>query len=397
MTGDVVGTLAYMAPEQAAGRRVDARADLYAVALVLYEALAGLNPMRGANPADTARRVGGPVPSLQRHRKDLPPELCAALDRALRTNPGERGTLADLGDALEDALTEVDDDGGTIARHPLERPALLPPVPRGGPRIAHALGTALIAAGAVAAFGSGATLSIPALAAAVAVVTAVLPRLGWVGAMAGTVVVLAAGEALTGGSEAVAAAGSAAILALAALPIPFVLAGSPRAWSAPVLAPLLGLTGLAGAFPALAGRAATWGRRAALGALGAWWLLLAEVLADRTLHLGPVSGSPAGDSVRGALSIAGDAVGDLVTAGLPLLLVVWAAAAVVLPWLVRGRHLALDVVAATMWAAGLGSATVALAQWLAVEPRGAVPGAVVAGVAAVAGARMGDFAHVERE
>jgi hypothetical protein len=55
-----------------------------------------------------------------------------------------------------------------------------------------------------------------------------------------------------------------------------------------------------------------------------------------------------------------------------------------------------------MWAAGLASATAALVPWLAdavpvAEPRGLVAGAVVAGVAAVAGARMGDFAHVDRE
>lgn len=46
-TGDVVGTLAYMAPEQAEGREAGAPADLYAAALVLYEALSGVNPIRG--------------------------------------------------------------------------------------------------------------------------------------------------------------------------------------------------------------------------------------------------------------------------------------------------------------------------------------------------------------
>src|ERR687895_449008 len=80
-TGDVVGTLAYMAPEQAAGQPVDERVDLYSLALELFE----------------------------------------ALDRALAPEPDDRGTLGELGDALADALPDVSDDGGTIAPHPLER------------------------------------------------------------------------------------------------------------------------------------------------------------------------------------------------------------------------------------------------------------------------------------
>ena len=71
-TGDVVGTLAYMAPEQADGHRVDERADLYSLALVLYEGLAGVNPVRAGSPAATARRLGTVLPPLQRKRKDLP-------------------------------------------------------------------------------------------------------------------------------------------------------------------------------------------------------------------------------------------------------------------------------------------------------------------------------------
>src|SRR5215213_7538232 len=120
-TGDVVGTLAYMAPEQAAGQRVDERADLYSLALVLYEALAGTNPVRAGSPAETARRLGMRLPALRRARRDLPAELCAAIDRALEPAPEHRGTLADLVAALEQALPDVDDEGGTIAPHPAER------------------------------------------------------------------------------------------------------------------------------------------------------------------------------------------------------------------------------------------------------------------------------------
>jgi hypothetical protein len=116
--------------------------------------------------------------------------------------------------------------------------------------------------------------------------------------------------------------------------------------------------------------------RAALGAAGLWWLLLAEPLLDRELAVGTPPGS------------AGDVLETLATSGVLLLAPLWAAAAVVLPWLVRGRSLALDVVGAATWAAALASGTAAVAGWAGLaEPRGLAAGAVVAGVLALAGAR----------
>ncbi|MBA3301095.1 MAG: serine/threonine protein kinase, partial [Thermoleophilaceae bacterium] len=82
MTGDVVGTLAYMAPEQAEGERVSAAADVYSLALTLYEGWTGTNPVHAATPAATARRMGKRLPSLARARRDLPPELAEAIDAA---------------------------------------------------------------------------------------------------------------------------------------------------------------------------------------------------------------------------------------------------------------------------------------------------------------------------
>ena len=115
-TGDVLGTLAYMAPEQADGRDAEEAADLYSLALVLYEALSGTNPVRGTTPAQTARRIGNRVPSLAQERRDLSRELIEALDCALLARPRARGTLAELGEALagarRSAATELVDAGG---------------------------------------------------------------------------------------------------------------------------------------------------------------------------------------------------------------------------------------------------------------------------------------------
>ena len=102
-TGDVLGTVAYMAPEQIEGHEVDGQADLYSLALVLYEALAGVNPVRGPTPAATARRIGSQLAPLERRRGDLPRPLTRALDLAL-ARARAAGTLEDLHLALEEAL-----------------------------------------------------------------------------------------------------------------------------------------------------------------------------------------------------------------------------------------------------------------------------------------------------
>ncbi len=374
LTGDVVGTLAYMAPEQAAGRAVDERADLYALGLVLYEALAGANPVKAGSPSATARRIGTVLPPLAGKRGDLPAGLCAALDRAILPDPEARGELDELFDAIADALPEVSDAGGLIAPHPFERriPALPPAI---GRLVAPAAAGALVWA-ALAGLTPDPALQ-PALGAAAAVaLVALLPRAGWLLAAAATALALALGPAPRPGAALL-------LAALAAAP-PLLLRADGRAWSLPAVAPALGLLGLAGAYPALAGRAPRWSTRAALGALGAWWLVLAEPLLERALVFGPAPGTPGRPSFDGAPGIAaGDVIAKACSSGALLLALVWGAAALVAPWLVRGRSLPADLVGATVWAAGLAATTAALGEWLGgrvgqAAPVGLVPGAVAA-------------------
>jgi hypothetical protein len=374
LTGDVVGTLAYMAPEQAAGERVDDRADLYALALVLYEALAGSNPVRAGSPAATARRVGTVLPPLQRARRDLPEALCAALDRALAPDPEARGELEELADALEDELTEVSDEGGTLAPLPLERARVT--VPRLVGRLLGALGTGALAGAACAVTAHPPLQPLPA-AAVVAGVVLAFPRAGWAAAALAAVVGLAGDRP-----------GDAALLALALIMVPLLVRGRGTAWSLPAAAPLLGLAGLAGAYPALAGRVRGVAARAGLGAAGAVWALLAEPVLGRALVLD--APAPARGWDAGAGRALADAAWPLVTSGAAALAALWALAAVVSPWLVRGRSTAVDVVAATSWAAGLAAATAAVAERVGgpgAHAPGGVPGAVAAAVTVLALAR----------
>ena len=128
------------------------------------------------------------------------------------------------------------------------------------------------------------------VAAGAAALTAVLPRTGWLATTAGVAGLLAFSPAPR--------PGAALLVLLLALAPALLLRADGRAWPLPAAAPLLGLVGLAGAYPALAGHAPRWTARAALGALGAWWVVLAEPLLERALVLGPAPGHRVARLVR---------------------------------------------------------------------------------------------------
>ena len=108
--GEVVGTLAYMAPEQAEGDHAGPEADVYSLALTLYEAWAGENPVARRTPAQTVRRIGQELPSLAGHRPDLPHALVAQIDASLEPDPRNRPTLKRLRSELDRAIPQLDDD-----------------------------------------------------------------------------------------------------------------------------------------------------------------------------------------------------------------------------------------------------------------------------------------------
>ncbi|HEX2392685.1 MAG TPA: serine/threonine-protein kinase [Solirubrobacterales bacterium] len=116
-TGDVLGTLAYMSPEQAEGREAGPEADVYSLALTLYECWSGENPHRRASPAATARAIGDRIRPLRRLRPDLPRELTEAIDACLAARPSHRRSLEELGEAIEESLELLADHPRPAHRH----------------------------------------------------------------------------------------------------------------------------------------------------------------------------------------------------------------------------------------------------------------------------------------
>jgi hypothetical protein len=382
-TGDVVGTLAFMAPEQADGTRVTGASDLFSLALTLYVAWTGFDP---------ARRLGGPLPSLAHGRRDLPLDLCDAIDDALDPDPDLRPSPARLKAALESVVDELEDEGGLVEPATQRRFGLTAVEDRGrspARRLAQRLGAGaaagLLALLVLTQLGPEPPFSVAGASLAAALACALLPRVGWIATAIAACVWLASPDA---GRE-----GTALVLAAACLPVPLLLPRAGLWWSVPALAPLLGVIGLAPMFVGVAALAPTPRRRAGLGAAGFLWLAFGEVMTGRSLLFGTPSGTLPRDVWAGSAGrAAADAIAPLLSSPELLTALAWAAFAALLPLLVRGRFLAFDLIGAAAWAAGLAGALAGLGTLLAAETaleqaRGGVAGAVGAALVAVALAR----------
>lgn len=113
-----LGAPEYMAPEVVLGAGVDARADIYALGVVLFELLSGRLPFTGNTPVDIAlQHVQQPVPSLQTLSPDVPPALDLVVQRALERDPGQRFQSASkLVSAFERVLTVIQAASAPVAK-----------------------------------------------------------------------------------------------------------------------------------------------------------------------------------------------------------------------------------------------------------------------------------------
>ncbi|MGH3033365.1 MAG: serine/threonine-protein kinase, partial [Gaiellaceae bacterium] len=123
--GDVPGTLGYIAPERLAGREATGAADVWAVGVLLWEALAGRHPFWAISPLETARRVEVGAQPLASVRPDLPRSLCRAVDRMLQPAPGQRPGAREAAAVLRAAwATRVERRRAATSRTTLRERAL---------------------------------------------------------------------------------------------------------------------------------------------------------------------------------------------------------------------------------------------------------------------------------
>ncbi len=107
----VKGKLAYLSPEQATGRDLDRRSDLFGMGVILWEVLAGRRLFRADTDGATLSRIlVEPIPSLAEHAPDLPVQVADVVMKALARDPADRyATAADMADALEQVVRDTGD------------------------------------------------------------------------------------------------------------------------------------------------------------------------------------------------------------------------------------------------------------------------------------------------
>ena len=123
-TGNVIGTVHYIAPERLKGQAFDGRSDIFATGVMLYLLLAGQLPFTGEDMTVLQKLVNEPAPPLNTFLKNYPPALDGILDRALAKDPAQRYATAEefaadlhaVGEQLKKGqITELFDDAERLA------------------------------------------------------------------------------------------------------------------------------------------------------------------------------------------------------------------------------------------------------------------------------------------
>jgi Protein kinase domain len=347
--GDVPGTLAYISPERLHGRPGTPSADVWAVGVLLWEALAGRHPFLTGSPVEMAKKIEAGAPPLSQARPDLPEPLVKLVARALSLEPGRRPAADRLAAGLRRSLERP---------KPQRRPAV-PAVSLPTPDV-HRISAPLLAA-AVTGWSTAALPFYPAgwplgLAALAAGLTALRPRAGLALALAAPVFPLgnlSLGLALLYGT-----------VATAWLAFTW---RSPREALLPAIGPLLGALSLLALLPLALGTVRSTTRRAVFAATAV--VLTAIVAAIRRSPL-PLTGESAPPIPLAGLDGPAEAARRLLDAFPPVLAfeaLVLAIAAAALPFLARRGP----------WAI-VGFGAVLMAALLLPDPRIAALPAVVA-------------------
>ena len=93
-TGKIVGTPAYMSPEQIRGREVDGRADMYSLGIVFFEMAAGRKPYNANTPIELSmQHLHDPIPKAKQFVRDLPAEVDQIIAKAIAKNPEDRKSV----------------------------------------------------------------------------------------------------------------------------------------------------------------------------------------------------------------------------------------------------------------------------------------------------------------